>query len=194
MAGELSWLSAVAWLCAGSLALWLVDKYVYPVCPTCAVPHDHDHCATDLHGFAAPLLVAASVHAALDGWSVLAADGMTHLSHAFVLAIAVHKIPEGIALGVIVRAAVGSRWKAFGWCALAEAATLAGAGLETFLAPYVGSGTLHILLAAAGGSFLYLGGHAVHAEWQKRAGALSWAPGLAGLASPAVLKMMGVFR
>ena len=45
------------------------------------------------------------------------------------LAVALHKLPEGIALGGILRASVGSRKVALGWAVLAEGATLAGGAL-----------------------------------------------------------------
>jgi hypothetical protein len=39
------------------------------------------------------------------------------------------------------------------WCALAQLATVAGAGLESLLAPHLSSQGLHALLALAGGRF-----------------------------------------
>ena len=198
IANVLRWPAAVAWVASGVFLLWALDRFVYPVCPTCSahghVDGDHDHCAADLHGFAPPLLAAIALHAAVDGWSVAAASGVTHLSSAFVSAIAVHKIPEGIALGVIARAALASRWQAWGWCALAESATLGGAGLETFLAPHVGPQVLQALLAIAGGSFVYLGGHAVHGEWRRRGVGPAFVPALAGVASPTVLRLISLWH
>jgi len=190
MADFLSWFNALAWITAGFAALWVVDRFVHPVCPACSQPHDHDHCSAELHGFAPPLLIAAAVHSALDGWSVsAAADGSAHLGMPFVLAIALHKIPEGLALGVIVRAAMASRREALGWCLLAESATLVGAGLELVLAPYLGPRVLHAFLAIAGGTFLYLGGHAIHGEFRRQGVAPGFLPALAGIASPSVFRL-----
>jgi zinc transporter ZupT len=129
----------------------------------------------------------------LDGWSVAAADGSAHLGMPFVLAIAIHKIPEGLALGVIVRAAMDSRRAALGWCLLAESATVAGAALELGLAPYLGPHVLNALLAIAGGSFLYLGGHAVHGEFRRQGVAPGVLPALAGIASPSVFRLFRLF-
>jgi zinc transporter ZupT len=189
MADYLNWFNALAWIAAGFAALWAVDRFVHPVCPACSHPHDHDHCSAELHGFAPPLLIAAAVHSALDGWSVSAADGSAHLGMPFVLAIAIHKIPEGLALGVIVRAAMASRRAALGWCLLAESATLAGAALELILAPYFGPPVLHAFLAIAGGTFLYLGGHAIHGEFRRQGVAPGVLPALAGIASPSVFRL-----
>jgi zinc transporter ZupT len=190
MADFLNWFNALAWVAAGFAGLWVVDRFLHPVCPACSHPHDHDHSSAELHGFAPPLLIAAAVHSLLDGWSVSAAsDASAHLGMPFVLAIAIHKIPEGLALGVIVRAAMESRRAALGWCLLAESATLAGAGVELVLAPYLGPQILHAFLAIAGGTFLYLGGHAIHGEFQRRGVAPGFLPALAGIASPSVFRL-----
>jgi zinc and cadmium transporter len=190
MAEVLSWLNAFVWIAAGFAALWAIDRFIHPVCPACSDPHDHEHCSAELHGFAPPLLIAAAIHSALDGWSIsAAADGSAHLGTPFVLAIAIHKIPEGLALGVIVRAAMDSRRAALGWCLLAESATVLGAALELGLARYFGPHVLDALLAVAGGSFLYLGGHAVHGEFRRRGVAPGFLPALAGIASPSIFRL-----
>lgn len=191
MASFFNWFNALAWITAGGSVLWVIDRWVYPVCPACSHPHDHDHCVASLHGFAPPLLIAAALHSALDGWSVSASGGAAHLGAPFVMAIAIHKIPEGLALGVIMRAAINSRGSALGWCALAEGATLLGAISEVALAPYLGPRVLHALLAVAGGTFLYLGGHAVHGEFRQRGLPTALYPALLGIASPSVFRLFG---
>jgi zinc transporter ZupT len=191
MAEFLKFPAAVSWLVFGFALLWFVDRYVHPVCPSCSHTHDHDHCATTLHGFATPLLLAVGLHAVLDGWSISAStDGNMHLNEAFGLAIAIHKIPEGLALGVIVRSALSSRGAALAWCVIAQAATLVGAILETTLAPHMSAYFLHALMALAGGAFLYLGGHAIHGEWRRRGTGAAFFPALTGIAGPSVLRLL----
>ena len=187
MATTLSLTGAFLWLGAGCLLLGIVDRYVYPVCPACSPEHDHDHCATTLHGFAMPLLIASSVHAALDGWNVAASQDVPSLGLGFLAGIAAHKIPEGLALGVIARAALKSRRSAMLWCVLAQGSTMVGALLEGVLAPYLGPNALHALLALAGGSFLYLGWHAVHGEFRRRGASPALVPALAGVAGSSAL-------
>ena len=53
MAEFLSWVKALAWIAAGFAVLWAVDRFVYPVCPACSHPHDHDHCSGDASRFRA---------------------------------------------------------------------------------------------------------------------------------------------
>ncbi len=189
MAESLGWPAAIAWMGGAALALWLLDRYVYPVCPSCAPSHDHAHCETRLHGFALPLLAAAAVHSSLDGWGVMAGQDHPSFGAGLILGIAAHKVPEGLALGVIARAALASRWLALGWCVAAQAATLAGAGLEFLFSPYLGIHALHALLAVAGGSFLYLGGHAVHGELRRSGATPAFVPALTGIAGSSVLRL-----
>lgn len=193
MAAFWNWGAALAWIACGFAVLWIADRYVYPVCPSCSHTHaeEHEHCETTLHGFGPPLLIAASLHTALDGWSVVAADGTAGLGGAFVLAVAVHKIPEGIALGVIARAAMDSRHAALWWSVTAELMTMAGAGLEIALAPYLGQTLLHVLLAVTGGAFVYFGVHAVHGEWKRRGAGAAFYPALTGIAGLGVLRLLG---
>jgi hypothetical protein len=68
-------------------------------------------------------------------------------------------------------------------------ATVAGAGLESVLAPHIGSQGLHALLALAGGSFLYLGGHAVHGELRRSGPTPAFWPALTGVAGSSVLRL-----
>lgn len=188
MAEFLRWPGAVASLGAGFALLWAIDRFFYPVCPACSHTHEHEGCETRLHGFAVPLLIAAGVHSALDGWTAAAAQSSTRVGSAFLIGIAFHKLPEGVALGVIARASLPTRLAAIGWCALAEAMTLAGGGAEWVLAPHLNVQSLRALLALAGGGFLYLGGHAVHGELRRRGPAPAFVPALTGVAGSSVLR------
>jgi len=188
MAVEFGWAVSIAWTAAGFAVLLAIDRFVYPLCPACSGTHEHERCSTELHGFAAPLLAAAALHSALDGWSLAASNSSTAFGPAFAIGIAFHKVPEGIALGAIARAALPSRWQAILWCALAQSATLAGGGVEWLLAPHLDARNQHVLLAIAGGSFLYLGGHAVHGEVRRSGAAPAFLPALTGVAGSSVLR------
>ncbi len=182
-------LGGVALLAAGVGVLWAFSHFVYPICPSCSHTHDHDHCATTLHGFAAPLVAGASLHAMLDGIGICASGEQQagNLATAVLFGVGIHKIPEGIALGIMLRAAVRSRWSAFALCAAAELATVLGAGFEEAIGSRAGAGWQTYALALAGGSFLYLGFHAVHGEWRRR-GVPAFVPALTGAAGAAVIQ------
>jgi zinc transporter ZupT len=188
---EIGWTRGMLLLLVGYLLLMGIDRNVYAVCPTCSNDHDHDDCASRLHGFAAPLIIAAALHAFLDGWSIATSQSAAAvgLRVSLPLALCLHKIPEGIALGAILRASTSSRGRAFAWCVAAESATLFGAGSGLALASRVTARWLHYPLAVAGGCLLYLGYHAVHAEWLRRRSWSAFLPGATGAAGAAVLQL-----
>lgn len=157
------------WVAVGFALLWTVDRYVYPVCPSCSHTHEHEHCHEELHGFAVPLIVASGLHSFLDGWSMLASQGgPERLRLAVVLAIGLHKIPEGLALGAILRASTKAEWRAWLGCILAQSMTVVGGACALWLAPRAGTQWVGGLLGLAGGSFIYLGYHAVEPELRRR--------------------------
>ncbi len=180
---------AAALLAGGFLTLWAIDRYIYPVCPSCSHTHDHDDCDTRLHGFGAPLITAAIVHSFLDGWGIASAQvgGSSGLGAAFLLGAVAHKLPEGLAYGALLRASLASRSSAFGWVVFAELMTVLGGVAETVAAPYLSMLALHSILALAAGTFLYLGYHAVHNEWKRR-GKPAVFPALTGAAGAAALQ------
>jgi zinc transporter ZupT len=188
--------ASAALFAAGYLLLQAIDRYVYPVCPSCSHDHDHDSCAATLHGFAPPLIVATAFHAFLDGWSISTTGWSADegLRFGLPLALVLHKIPEGVALGAILRAAIRSRAIAFAWSFAAEAMTVAGAGAGLAMAPHLGVRWLHYPLAIAGGCFFYLGFHAVHGEWRRRRTWSAFMPGIGGAAGAAVLMWRAFLR
>jgi zinc and cadmium transporter len=189
LAEHRGWAAGAGLLAAGIIALALFGRYVYPICPSCSHTHDHDVCARLLHGFAAPLIAAASLHAFLDGLGIAASQGEQAggLGAVLTLGVILHKIPEGIALGIMLRASVNRAAAAFGWCALAEGTTLVGGLFESAITHLAGGGWLIYPLALAGGSFIYLGFHAIHGEWRRR-GVPAFMPALTGAAGAAVLQ------
>ncbi len=182
IAEQLRWAGAIGWAAAGAALLWTIDRFAYPVCPACSHTHEHEGCETRLHGFAAPLLIASALHSVLDGW------GVEGGGRALAAGLAFHKIPEGIALGVIARASLPSRASALLWCAVAEGATLLGGGFESFVAPRLGVFALDAILAMAGGSFVFLGAHAIHGELRRRGAAPAFVPAFTGIAGSSVLR------
>lgn len=163
VAGKFGWNAGATLMFAAFAAVWFIDRFIYPVCPACSHTHDHDACSTRLHGFAAPLITAALVHSLFDGWTMAVGAG-----NSIALTVLVHKIPESLAYGVILRAALRSRRNAVVWALVAQGATALGAVLGSAAAPLLSDKFLGALLALGGGTFLYLGFHAVHGEWKRR--------------------------
>jgi zinc and cadmium transporter len=169
MAGEQGWFRAGVLYCCGYALLFVVDRYVHPVCPSCSHNHDHGHCEVELHGFSVPLVAATAIHAFIDGWGMTVAQnaGAGSMRTTIPIAVLLHKIPEGLALGVMLRASLRNRGGAAAWGLAAESATAVGALIAMTMLPGTNPGWTQDLLAVAGGTFLYLGFHAVH-------GALAW--------------------
>jgi zinc transporter ZupT len=187
---ELGWPISIGLFGFGYLLLLSVNRYVYRVCPTCSHDHDHNSCSTELHGFAVPLIAAASLHSFLDGWSV----GTVQLSVplglrvAVPLAVALHKLPEGIALGGMMRATMRSKSGALAWCLVAEGVTLLGGAVGLLLAPRLGAAWITYPIGVTAGWLFYLGYHAVHEEWKRKGPAPSFAAALCGIAGAALLQ------
>jgi zinc transporter ZupT len=190
LAAELSWSLSLMLFATGYGLLLLINRYVYPVCPTCSHDHDHNVCTTELHGFAGPLIAAAALHSFIDGWSIVTVQSAAPLGIrvGVPLAIALHKVPEGIALGGILRAAMRSRTAAFAGCALAEGTTVLGGILGLSMAPHLGSEWISYPLGLAAGWLAYLGSHAVHEAWKRCGPRLSFASALTGMAGAAILQ------
>ncbi|HWY48709.1 MAG TPA: ZIP family metal transporter [Bryobacteraceae bacterium] len=184
------WVGASAGLAVGFTLLWLIDHYVYPVCPTCSHTHDHGNCSEELHGFAAPLLIASGLHSFFDGWSLAVSQqkGFEDLKLAFLLGIGAHKLPEGLALGALLAAALGTARKAMLGAAAAQLMMIAGGALAVIVAPHLGTSWTIGFLSVAAGAFVYLGYHAVDSEYQRRGIRTSVMPALTGVVGAAALR------
>jgi zinc transporter ZupT len=116
-------------------------------------------------GVFGPLLLAAGVHSFLDGWSVRAVSVEPVAAVAVPLGLALHKVPEGIALGWITRQSLSSAFKAAAASMSVEVLTLIGASIERRAdvsgAQSFGPWWTAVVLAIIAGSFLFLGFHVI---------------------------------
>ncbi|MBV8731246.1 MAG: hypothetical protein JO336_15670 [Acidobacteriia bacterium] len=200
LARESGWAATLLLFGSGYGLLIAVDRLIYPVCPTCSHSHEHGACADELHGFAVPLVAAAAIHSFFDGWTMTLAQSVDTraatplgLSLAVPFAVTLHKIPEGIALGGILRAAVrsgkpGGRMRAVSGCVLAEGCTIVGGAIGLALAPRLETGWMVYPLGLTAGWIFYLGFHAVHEEWKRYGAAPAFASALTGLAGAAAIQ------
>jgi zinc transporter ZupT len=191
IAQHYGWVEGGAGVVAGFGLLWLIDRYVHPVCPSCSHTHDHGSCAQKLHGFAPPLLIAAGIHSLFDGWSLAVSQekGFESVKLAFLAGIGFHKLPEGIALGALLLAAFGTAWRALLGAAAAQAMMLLGGVLAVFLAPHLGTPWTVAFLSLAAGVFVYLGYHAIDSQYERRAAATSVVSALTGAVGAAALRL-----
>lgn len=160
MAATSGWIAAVLLIAFGCALLWVLD-------------HTLIHGAHSHHdGVAGPLLAAAAVHSFLDGWSVrvFSAEALTRV--AVPLGLALHKIPEGLALGLLTRKSISPAWKALVLAGSVEALTLVGAWVEPRAnqsgTALFGVWWTEIVLGIVAGTFLYLGLHTAVPARQKQ--------------------------
>jgi zinc and cadmium transporter len=117
------------------------------------------------HGVMGPLLAAAAAHSFLDGWSVRAVAVQPLADIAVPLGLALHKIPEGIALGWIARRSTSKKLEAGAMAAAVEMMTVLGAWIEPRAnasgAAAFGFWWSATVLAIIAGGFLFLGIHAL---------------------------------
>ena len=117
------------------------------------------------HGVIGPLLAATAIHSFLDGWSLRALSVQPFANVAVPLGLALHKMPEGLALGWIGRRSFSSIWKAATIGCIVEAATLVGAWIEPRAnesgVDVFGPWWSAVVLAIVAGGFLFLGVHAL---------------------------------
>jgi len=150
LGGEIGWAPTLL-LAAGSYgALTLLDMRGYAVCPSCS------------HGekFAGSLVTATAIHAFIDGWGIAASRNLGAAGAAITFAILLHKAPEGLALGGLLRQSTPRAATAVSLCVAAEIPTIAGGAVGFWGTP---PGWIEYVLAAVSGMFLFLGVHAISA-------------------------------
>lgn len=186
-AAALGWWQLVVALASGYVVFLLISKYVYHVCPACAASHFDEATTHRFSEIASALIVALAVHSTMDGLAIAAGHehgGETDLT--MLLAVCVHKVPEGLALGALLLGAGYSRGRALAWVAAVEATTIVGGVIG--LAMFSQHDHAHhdwwlaAVLAHAGGGFVFLATHAVLGELLKHGKALVLANFLAGVA------------
>ncbi|HVW83353.1 MAG TPA: hypothetical protein VHB50_01685, partial [Bryobacteraceae bacterium] len=150
--GQIGWISTLLCAGAGYGILAVLDHRGYPVCPSCS------------HGekFAGSLAAATAFHAFVDGWGVVAARDQGPISGAIMTAILLHKVPEGMALGAMLRASTRRAVTAVGLCCVAELPTVFGGATGLWAAPQKWVG---YPLALVAGTFVFLGLHAIQGAW-----------------------------
>src|SRR5260370_20850951 len=130
----LAWWGLLLALASGYVLFAVVSKYVYHVCPACAASHFDEATTHRFSEIASAMMVALAIHCTADGVAIAAgreaqaanmASGRV-LDFSLVMAICIHKIPEGLALGSLLLGAGLSRRGVIFRGASVEATTLVG--------------------------------------------------------------------
>ena len=157
-------------LASGYVVFWLISRYVFHVCPACAASHFDEATTHRFSEIATAMVIALGLHSTMDGIALALGKesqlaGSLDLS--LLLAICVHKVPEGLALCALLLAAGLGRWAALMWVAAVEATTLLGGAIGLWAAPQISGLWMDIIIANVGGGFIFLAIHAVFGELVK---------------------------
>jgi zinc transporter ZupT len=157
-------------LASGYILFNLVSRYVFHVCPACAASHFDEAATHRFSEIATAMVIALGLHSTLDGLALALGKESSMsggIDASLLLAICIHKVPEGLALAALLLAAGFPRLKAFIWVASVEATTLFGGAIGLWVAPQVSGVWLDLILAHVGGGFIFLAVHAVFGELMK---------------------------
>ena len=153
----LDWPGFLSISALGFLLLWAVSRYIYPVCPACALGGE-THETPKMAGRVVALMAGAlAVHCSLDGLSLaMATKASIHVQAGILGGISIHKLPEGLALALLLAGAGFSKRANLLWCLGIESFTfLGGLAAVGFLRGANGA-SVGACLAFVGGGFLYL--------------------------------------
>ncbi len=170
--GQLAWWGLLLALVSGYVLFAVISKYVYHVCPACAASHFDEATTHRFSEIASAMMIALAIHCTADGIAIAAGHeahatdvpGGRILDLSLVMAICVHKIPEGLALGALLLGAGLPRTGVILRVAAVEATTLLGGLLGWFFLQHIGEVWLDAVVAHVGGGFLFLASHAVLGE------------------------------
>ena len=153
---QIGW-GALILVAAGFLTLAMLDRAGVAVCPSC----QHGT------GVVGSLVTAIGIHAFVDGWAMTAtgsASGVA-VSRAIIGAMLIHKIPEGLAFGALLRVSSADLSRPVLLLIAAEGSTVIGGLCGLWAAPGI---WMSYLLSLASGTFLFLGIHALDLRAMRR--------------------------
>lgn len=186
------WQLVVA-LASGYGVFWLISRYVFHVCPACAASHFDEAATHRFSEIAAAMIVALGLHSTMDGLALALgkeSEIAGGVDASLLLAICIHKIPEGLALCALLLASGLSRTVALCWVAAVESTTLLGGAVGLWAAPQVSGVWLDLILAHVGGGFIFLATHAVLGELVKHGKRLVLISFAAGILLIVALKLV----
>ena len=202
---DLFWWQLLLGLASGYALFALISKYIFHVCPACAASHFDEATTHHFSEIASAMMLALAIHCTVDGLAVAAggedspaqppaaaqtsatqtgssAAARRATGFSIILAVCVHKIPEGLALGALLLGAGLPRKQILSYVITVESTTLLGAAIGLIFFPNASPVWMAVALAHAGGGFLFLASHAIVGEILKHHKALvlgSFAGGMA---------------
>ena len=197
----LRWWGVVLALGSGYALFYFISKYVYHVCPACAASHFDEAASHHFGEIAAAMMLAlyTSGGTALTDGLALAAGHEAEASHgsggrvldfSLIMAVCVHKVPEGLALGALLLGAGFNRRQTLIRVAAVESTTILGGIVGWLFFQHIAPFWLDAVVAHVGGGFLFLSVHAVLGEIVKHHKALVLTNFALGFGAIAILTLL----
>jgi zinc transporter ZupT len=157
IADRLGVTSALLAMSAGVVTLYVIDRFLFPLCPCCQ--HDSRHNCRVSPLALLPLAIAIAVHNAFDGWVAgLTANVGAVARSGITTGLIAHKVPEAALFGMMLRSATNEARDAM-TCAILTASMILVGGLCHDWLPSVTPRALTVSLALTSANFLFLAGH-----------------------------------
>ncbi|MBI3316804.1 MAG: ZIP family metal transporter [Candidatus Omnitrophica bacterium] len=150
-------------LASGYGLFFLISRYVFHVCPACAASHFEHQSESKFKNIFFLLAIALTIHSIMDGMAIALSPHMSQgaADPSLFFTVAIHKIPEGLALCALLMKSSFSRTKALLGTLAFELSTLLGwtighgmIGLEMSVS------WLNLVMVHIAGGFVYLAFHA----------------------------------
>lgn len=154
-------------LASGYVLFYIISRYISHVCPACAASHfEHHHYESpkvmkfgNVFGL---LAIALTVHSLTDGIAIaLGHEVSESTNHSVFFTIAIHKLPEGLALCALLMKAGYEKIRAVFLTLILELSTIAGwAAGHWGLSGNLDFRWLDLIMVHIAGGFVYLALHA----------------------------------
>ena len=163
-----------------------------------ALEHFDEAAAHHFSEIAAAMMLALAIHCTADGVALAAgheaeashSPGGRALDFSLIMAICVHKVPEGLALGALLLGAGFNRAQTLMRVTAVESTTVLGAVLGWVFLHHISTFWLDATVAHVGGGFLFLAVHAVFGEIMKHHKALVLSNFALGFGAIGVLSLL----
>lgn len=149
-------------LLSGYGLFYFLSRYVSHVCPACAASHFEKKFESKFNHVFFLLAIALTIHSTMDGIAIAISPALAAVTdHSIFFTVAIHKLPEGLALCALLLRAGYEKAKALITTFMFESSTIGGWALGYFFAQkelaneWLNLGMVHIA-----GGFVYLALHA----------------------------------
>lgn len=147
---------------SGYLSFYLINRFVFHLCPACAASHFEHQNVSKFQNIFFLLAIALTIHSAMDGVAIALGEELgSSTGHSIFFTIAIHKLPEGLALCALLLRAGYEKPKAFLWTFFMEVSTLLGWFLGWRYKEFLETNVwINFLLLHISGGFIFLALHA----------------------------------